>query len=73
MHRHGGVIEERNHTRNDEIVVVLIDGCETTLKRIQQRRGQVVLRPANSKMAPMTYEADRVEIQGVLVGQMRVY
>ncbi len=67
------VIEERDQARNGEIVVALIDGCEATLKRIQQRRGQVVLRPANSAMEPMIYDVDQVEIQGVLVGQMRVY
>jgi len=43
------VIEQRDHARNGEIVVALVDGSEATLKRIE------------------------VQIQGVLVGQMRRY
>jgi repressor LexA len=67
------VIEQRDHARNGEIVVALIDREEATLKRIEQKRGRVVLHPANAAMAPMAFEPDRVLIQGVLVGQMRRY
>jgi repressor LexA len=67
------VIEKREHARNGEIVVALIDGEEATLKRIQQRPGAIILHPANSAMEPMRYKPSRVQIQGVLVGQMRAY
>lgn len=67
------VIERRDHARDGEIVVALIDGSEATLKRIEQKPGEVVLYPANSHMAPMSYHPDQVRIQGVLVGQMRSY
>ncbi len=67
------VIEQRSHARNGEIVVVLIDGEDATLKRIEQKPGEVVLYPANSDMAAMSYPPHRVRIQGVLVGQMRAY
>ena len=67
------VIEQRDHARNNEIVVALIDGCETTLKRIQQRPGTVTLYPANDNLEPMEYSPDQVQIQGVVVGQMRSY
>ncbi|NIP71835.1 MAG: transcriptional repressor LexA [Gammaproteobacteria bacterium] len=67
------VIESREHARNGEIVVALIDNQEATLKRIQQRPGQVILHPANSTMEPMVYAPERVQIQGVVVGQMRRY
>jgi repressor LexA len=67
------VIEQREHARNGEIVVALVDGSDATLKRIEQRPGKVVLHPANAAMKPMTYPPDRVRIQGVLVGQMRRY
>ncbi len=67
------VIEQRSHARNGEIVVALIDGEEATLKRIEQKPGEVVLYPANSDMAAMSYPPHRVRIQGVLVGQMRAY
>lgn len=67
------VIEHRRHARNGEIVVALVDGEEATLKRIEQRPDEVVLYPANSNMAAISYPPERVQIQGVLVGQMRSY
>ena len=67
------VVERRTHARNGEIVVALVDGSDATLKRIEQKRGSVVLHPANASMTPMHYSSDRIQIQGVLVGQMRSY
>ncbi len=67
------VIEQRSRARNGEIVVALVEGDEATLKRIEQKPNQVVLHPANSSMKPMRYRPDQIEIQGVLIGQMRQY
>ncbi|ROR32550.1 transcriptional repressor LexA [Inmirania thermothiophila] len=67
------VVEAREHARNGEVVVALIDGAEATLKRIEQRPGEVVLHPANAAMAPLRYAPERVRIQGVVVGLMRRY
>jgi repressor LexA len=67
------VIEHRDQARNGEIVVALVDGEEATLKRLEMRAGEVVLHPANSHLSAMRYSPDRVQIQGVLVGQMRRY
>lgn len=67
------VIEHRDHARNGEIVVALIDGEEATLKRIEQHADRVVLHPANPTLKPMIYEPHRVQIRGVVVGQMRRY
>jgi repressor LexA len=67
------VVEARQQARNGEIVVALIDDCDATLKRIEQRPGEVILHPANAAMEPMRYAPDQVRIQGVLVGQMRRY
>ncbi len=67
------VVEQRSSARNGEIVVALVDGAEATLKRIEQRKGVVILHPANSSMRPMKFSPDQVEIQGILVGQMRSY
>jgi repressor LexA len=53
--------------------VALVDGSEATLKRIEQRPGKVVLHPANATMKPLVFKPDQVQIQGVLVGQMRRY
>ncbi len=67
------VVEQRDAARNGEIVVALVDGEDTTLKRIEQQNGKVILHPANSAMQPMTFLPEQVQIQGVLVGQMRSY
>lgn len=67
------VIEQRSYASNGEIVVALIEKAEATLKYIEQKDGQVLLLPANATMAALSYHPDQVEIQGVLVGQMRSY
>jgi repressor LexA len=67
------VIEQRNCAKNGEIVVALIENSEATLKYIQQTAEQVLLLPANANMKALSYHPDQVEIQGVLVGQMRSY
>jgi repressor LexA len=68
------IIESRNHARNGEIVVALIDGEEATLKRLENNGdGRITLIPENSTMSPMVFTADQVQIQGVVVGQMRSY
>jgi repressor LexA len=67
------VIEHRDHARNGEIVVALVDGEEATLKRLEQKPGETVLHPANERLSPMRYRPEQVSIQGVLVGQMRRY
>ena len=41
------VIEQRDSANNGEIVVALVRNEEVTLKRIEQKRGDVVLHPAN--------------------------
>lgn len=67
------VIEHREQARNGEIVVALVDGEEATLKRLEKRSNEVILHPANSTLSAMHFSPERVQIQGVLVGQMRRY
>ncbi len=67
------VVEQRSHAHDGEIVVALVDGAEATLKRIEQRPGEVVLHPANAALKSMRYDPNRVTIQGVVIGQMRAY
>jgi len=68
------VIESCITARNGEIVVALVDQQEATLKRFKNNQdGTVTLIPENSEMQPMIFDAHRVHIQGVLVGQMRSY
>ena len=58
-----------------DIVVALIDETETTLKRFKRsHKGRYIkLIPANKDMQEMVYEASRVRIQGILIGQLRKY
>ncbi len=67
------VIEQRCHARNGEIVVALVDKSDATLKFIEQYPHETLLIPGNSEMEIMRFNPTQVEIQGVLVGQMRSY
>lgn len=67
------VVEHRETARDFELVVALIDGHEATLKRFERRGNQVWLHAANPDFPVQTYPAERVAIQGVVVGQMRRY
>jgi repressor LexA len=67
------IVEPRQQAINGQVVVAMVDGSEATVKRILQRPDSVVLIPANSTMEPMYYAPDRVQIQGIVVGQMRSY
>lgn len=69
------IIEFRETANDGDIVVALIDESETTLKKFKRsHRGRYIkLIPANKDMEEMVYEASRVRIQGVLIGQLRKY
>ncbi len=68
------VVKQAERAADGDIVVALIDGDEATLKRIRHNRdGSVTLLPANRALAPMIYPAARVQVQGVVVAQLRSY
>ncbi len=57
-----------------EIAVVLVDNNEATLKYCKvDKSGTVTLIPANAALTPQTFAANRVQIQGVVVAQLRQY
>lgn len=60
--------------KNGDIVVALVNQQFTTLKEFYHDsiRHSVILKPANSHMEPMTYPADQIEIQGIMVGLLRM-
>ncbi len=62
-----------NDAPNGSIVVALVDGYEVTLKRLYKKGRTVALEPANAAYETRIFEADRVEVQGVLAGLMRHY
>ena len=67
------IIEERQVARDGETVVALVDGAEATLKRIYRDGATVRLQPSHPTMAPIVIAADRVQVQGVVVGLIRKY
>jgi repressor LexA len=68
------VVERCEQATNGEIVVALIDREEATLKRLQNNRdGTITLHPANATLSPLRYDAERVAIQGRVIGQLRSY
>lgn len=68
------VIQQQQMANDGDIVVALVDSCDVTLKRLKKlNNGNVELIPENSTMKPMTYPDSQVKIQGVLVGQFRIY
>lgn len=67
------IIRKTNRADDGAIVVALIDGYEVTLKKIRTKGHSIALEPANSAYQTRIFSADRVEVQGVLVGLMRQY
>ena len=67
------IVRETQSADNGDIIVALIDNNEATLKRLRKKGNQVELIPDNQSMTPMIYSADRINIQGVVVGQARMY
>lgn len=67
------IIKRVSRAPEGAIIVALIDGYEVTLKRLHTRGTSIALEPANPAYQTRIFSADRVEIQGVLVGLMRQY
>jgi len=67
------LVERANSARQGEIIVALVRGSETTLKRFYLEGETVRLQPANSEMAPILVPAKQVAIQGRVLGIMRKY
>ena len=67
------IIRKGDTAENGQIVVAMVDELEVTLKRLRRRGGMIVLEPANSKYPERIFPADRVKVQGRLVGLLRRY
>ena len=68
------VIIRRGETaETGQVVVALVDNTEVTLKRLRRRGNSVALEPANSAYKSQIYPAERVKLQGRLVGLLRHY
>jgi repressor LexA len=67
------IIQEADTANTGEIVVALVDATEATLKRLRRRGDSIALEAANPAYETRLYGADRVQIQGRLVGLIRRY
>jgi repressor LexA len=66
-------VERAPAAAEGEIVVALVDGVETTLKRYYREGSMVRLQPSNAEMDPIYVPAAQVAIQGRVVGVLRKY
>lgn len=68
------LLERVSQARDGEIVVALVNGSDTTLKRFYREPGDKVrLQPANSALKPILVPATEVQIQGRLLAVLRKY
>lgn len=67
------LVEKTEDARDGEIVVALVNGSETTLKRLYRAGSQVRLQPSNAAMQPIVVPAEAVQVQGRVVAVLRKY
>ncbi|MBC7542644.1 MAG: transcriptional repressor LexA [Candidatus Sericytochromatia bacterium] len=67
------LVEPAQQARNGDLVVALVDGEETTLKRYFLDGDQVRLQPSNATMDPILCDKVRVSVQGQVRALMRTY
>jgi repressor LexA len=67
------VCEPRQYAENGEIVAVLIQGEEATVKRFFLGSGYIELRPENEKFKAIRYPFSDILVQGKVAGVIRSY
>ena len=68
------LLDRATEVHDGDIVVALMEGVETTLKRFyREPDGFVRLQPANAALAPIIVPAEDVQIQGRLLAVLRKY
>jgi repressor LexA len=68
------LVARASDAHDGDIVVALLDGAETTLKRFYSEPGdRVRLQPANSAMQPIFVDRSAVAIQGRVLAVLRKY
>ena len=65
------IIKKTSNADNGQIVVVLIDDQEATLKRIRKKGNTIALEAANKNYDTKIYAASRIKIQGRLISLYR--
>jgi repressor LexA len=67
------LVEKTKVGRNGDLVVALVNGDETTLKRFYKEGESVRLQPSNATMRPIVVPAAAVQLQGKVIGVLRKY
>ena len=68
------IVEKTNKISNSKVAVILIDNQDVTLKYYKLlNKDTVELIPANKKFDSTIYNISRISIQGIVIGQIRVY
>ncbi len=67
------LVQKCDTARDGEIVVALVDDEDATLKYLRRDKQDIRLEPANSAFQVQRYPANRVRVQGKLVGLLRRY
>jgi repressor LexA len=68
------LVEKASEARDGDIVVALVEGMETTLKRFYLESGdRVRLQPANATMQPIYVPRSSLAIQGKVLAVLRKY
>lgn len=67
------LVERTKVAHNGDIVVALVEGSETTLKRFYKEGDNIRLQPSNANMEPIIRHASVVQIQGRVIGVLRKY
>ena len=67
------ICEPRQYAENGEIVAVLIQGEEATVKRFFLGENYIELRPENKKFQSVQYPFSDILVQGKVVGVVRSY
>jgi repressor LexA len=67
------VVRQTNRAAAGDLVIALVEGRETTVKRFHPERNHVRLQPSNRELKPIRVRKQDVQIQGVVVGLLRRY
>lgn len=67
------IVKRQNIAESGDIIVAFIDQKEATLKRYRRKGASIALEAANLHYETRIYGAERIQIQGKLIGLIRKY
>ena len=67
------IVRQQQVADDGDIVLALIDEQDATIKRLRRRGELIILQPENPEHEPITVHADRVQLQGKVIGLRRDY